>query len=65
MSYYFRAVEVAMALAKAFGVESAENNEENVVLKPDDYTYQIDYGFVEECAELIKKHMDPMLEKLK
>ena len=23
MSYYFRAVEVAMALAKAFGVESA------------------------------------------
>ena len=57
MCYYYRILEVMKAISIAFGVECMPDEEK------EDYTWSIDSNFVRECSELIKKHMEPMLDK--
>ena len=65
MSYYYRALEVAYALMLAFGGEVAEKNDEgSQYFDSGDYTYRIDPGFVQQCADMIKEHMSPIMKNL-
>lgn len=67
MSYYYRALEVVKALSIVFGAEMrtiVEPNDADEFYEPNDYTYRVDPTFVQECAELISKHMNPMVKKL-
>ncbi len=64
MSYYYRALEVMEALLLAFGGEIGDNDDMAQYFAPDDYTYRIDLDFVQECADMIKEHMMPIVEKL-
>lgn len=56
MCYYFRMLEVMKALSIAFDIECMPDE------KCEDYTWAVDPDFVQECSELIKKHMKPMID---
>ena len=57
MCYYYRLLEVMKALSIAFDIECLPDEE------CEDYTWAVDPAFVQECSELIKKHMRPMMDK--
>lgn len=49
---------------------SASNNKKEFsdpvpdIFLPEDYIYRIDQAFVRECAELIQKHLTPMINEV-
>lgn len=65
MSYYYRALEVIDALLLAFGGEVEENDDDTALFfEPNDYTYKLDWDFIQKCADMIREHMNPIINNL-